>query len=73
MKGDVVGVVQHLVATCLFCGDTPEANTLVGKENGGGGQQELTNLEDGVQTPTLKQQNPPTEQTDGREENVVVP
>ena len=57
----------------LFRGDAAEAHTFVGKEHGCSRQQELPELEDRVESPTLEEQNPSTEKADRRKENVVIP
>jgi len=60
-------------ATGLFGGHASQPHTFVGKEDGGSSEQELTELQDRIQSPTLKEKDAATQKTDRREENVVIP
>jgi hypothetical protein len=51
-------VIEIGRAAGLFRGNAPQPDTFVGEKNCGAGQQELTELKNGVQAPSLKKQNP---------------
>ena len=65
-------VIEVSGATGLLCGNATQANALVGEEHRCARQQELPELENGIESPALKEQDPATQKTDGSEENVVV-
>ena len=56
----------------LFGGHPPQADALVGEEDGGAGEQELAELQDRIETPALEEEDAAAEQADGGEEHVVV-
>jgi hypothetical protein len=57
----------------LFGGDTPKSDAFISEEHGGTRQQELTELQDRIKTPTLKKENAAAEKADRCKENVVIP
>jgi hypothetical protein len=65
-------VVEVGGATGLLGGHRAQAHALIGKENGGAGKQELTELQDWIQAPALKDQDPAAQQANGRKKNVVI-
>jgi hypothetical protein len=65
-------VVEVGGAAGLFGGDAPQAHALVGEEHRGAGQQELAELEDWIEAPTLKEQNAAAEEAHGGKKHVVV-
>ena len=67
-----VVVVEVGGAAGLFRRHTPEPHALVAEEDGGGGQQELTELKDRIQAPALEKENAAAEQADGGKKHVVV-
>jgi hypothetical protein len=56
----------------LFCRDAAETNALVSEEDRRSGQKKLTKLENRIQAPALKEQNPAAEQSDRGEEDVII-
>jgi hypothetical protein len=65
-------VHKRHVALSLFRGNSPQSNTFNRKENHRTCQQKLTELQDRVLTPTLKEQDTSTQQPNGGKENIVV-
>ena len=59
-------------AAGLLSRNTPQPHAFVSEENGGAGEQELSELEDRIEAPALKKENAPAKEADRCEENVVI-
>jgi hypothetical protein len=66
-------VVEVGRAARLLGGDAPQTHTFVGEEDGRSSQEELAELKNRIQAPTLEKQNATAEQANGGEKDVVIP
>jgi hypothetical protein len=57
----------------LLRGDAPQPDTFVSEKDRGAGKEELAELKNRVEAPTLEEQNSSAKQAHGGKKNVVVP